>query len=68
MAERLRKWGRKSAHLSLPEEKFLKTIDKLKKIKYNKDTKKTKNKFKKEVLNYGKDEERDVCRNPQGYR
>ena len=37
----------------LPEEKFFKkTIDKLKKIKYNKDTKKTKNKFKKEVLNY----------------
>jgi len=53
MAERLRKWDRKSAHLSLPEKKFLKkTIDKLKKIKYNKDTKKIKKHFKKEVLNY----------------
>jgi len=42
MADRLRKWLLQS----LPDIRiFKKTLDKFKKIKYNKDTKKTKNKF-----------------------
>ena len=51
MADRLRKGGGLIAR-RFPKEIFKKTIDKLKKIKYNKDTKKTKKHFKKEVLNY----------------